>query len=62
MSVSSKVKDSEERIKELEEQMETLKTEMEESQSLSDKGEPTRTLILVLSQLWPCSALLSPQA
>lgn len=52
--VSSKVKDSEERIKELEEQMETLKTEMEESHGHHDKGGSTRT------GSWSAPALLIP--
>lgn len=41
VSVSSKMKDSEETIREMEEHVDTLKKEMEESRSRSDKGDTT---------------------
>lgn len=44
VSVSSKMKDSEERIREMEEHVDTLKKEMEESRSHSDKGDTTGTV------------------
>lgn len=56
LSVSSKMKDSEERIREMEENVDTLKKEMEESQSRSDKGDTTGTfemLNLFISDI-PC--------
>lgn len=43
VSVSSKMKDSDERMREMEEHVDTLKKEMEESRSHSDKGDTTGT-------------------
>lgn len=49
VSVSSKIKDLEERIGEMEEHVDTLKKEMEESQSRSDKGDTTGTFDMLNS-------------